>query len=110
MAVAVAGLASLLAGAAAQTLLLTWAGPARAGSVMAVWALAFAGSRPVATAIDTWLADWLGPRTAALVLAAPAVVGALAVRRARLSKRWQAWLRGLPATGPHRAEALPAGK
>lgn len=75
-----AGIAALFAGAYTQTLLLQRAGPRRACRVMAVWVIAFAGSRPIASLADGWIAGAAGPRTAALVLALPALaVGALAL-------------------------------
>jgi len=47
------------------------------GRVMALWSLAFVGTRPFGSLIDGALADAFGVRTAALVLAAPALLTAL---------------------------------
>jgi MFS family permease len=67
-----AGMAALWTGAAAQALLLTTAGPSNATQVMALWAVAWAGSKPIASLADGWLASSLGVRSTALILAAPA--------------------------------------
>lgn len=64
-----AGAVAVLAGATTQTLLLTAAGPERAGRVMAVWTVAYAGSRPIASIIDGWIASRLGPRPAGAFIA-----------------------------------------
>jgi MFS family permease len=72
-----AGVAALLTGAATQTLLLKAAGPRQATQVMALWAIAWAGSKPLASITDGWLASHLGIFHAALILAAPALVVAL---------------------------------
>jgi MFS family permease len=102
VAVGVAGAASLLVGTAAQTLLLKLSGPQRAGRVMAVWAVAFAGSRPVATAIDTWLAGTVSARLSSFLLALPALVVAGVILILRTSKRGHEWghrvLESIPAS------------
>jgi MFS family permease len=69
-----AGLAALLTGASAQTLLLTTIDDTSATQVMALWAVAWAGSKPIASFLDGWLATNLGLRPAAVLLAAPAVL------------------------------------
>jgi MFS family permease len=54
------------------------------GRVMALWSLAFIGTRPFGSLLDGALADAFGVRTAALVLAAPALLAALwLIRRVR---------------------------
>lgn len=73
LAALVAGVAALLTGAATQTLLFEKAGPGHAASVMALWAIAWAGSKPIASLMDGWLASMLGVRWAGLILAAPAL-------------------------------------
>jgi hypothetical protein len=76
----VGGVAALLTGAATQTMLLQRAGPSQAGQVMAVWAIAFAGSRPIASVLDALLASATSIRLAGAVCATPALLlGALAV-------------------------------
>jgi hypothetical protein len=74
-----------------QTLLLTNAGPQRAGRIMAVWAVAFAGSRPVATVVDTWLAGALNARISCVLLAVPALVVSGTVLGLRVSGRGREW-------------------
>lgn len=78
-AAAVAGVACLLAGATLRTLLLRHAGgPERQPAVMAAWALAWAGSKPIASFADGALAgSQLGMRSTAILLALPALVPAL---------------------------------
>ena len=68
-AVIAAGAIAVLAGATTQTLLLNAAGPERAGRVMAVWTIAYAGSRPIASLVDGWIASRLGPRPAGAFIA-----------------------------------------
>jgi MFS family permease len=72
-----AGMACLLTGAATQALLLSHAGPRRAAKVMAVWAIAWAGSKPVASLADGWLAGIVGVRATGVLFAVPAIVPAL---------------------------------
>jgi hypothetical protein len=84
LAALVAGVAALLTGAATQVLLLQNAGPQQAASVMALWAVAWAGSKPVASFADGWLASTLGVRWAGLLLATPAL--AVAVLELHLSE------------------------
>lgn len=77
LAALVAGVAALLTGAAAQTLLLKTAGPVHATQVMALWAIAWAGSKPIASLADGWLATHFGVFRAGIALAAPALAVAL---------------------------------
>jgi predicted MFS family arabinose efflux permease len=72
------GIAALLTGAATQTLLLERAGPRRVGQVMAVWAIAFAGSRPIASVLDGALAGATSIRLAGAAFAMPALLLGLA--------------------------------
>jgi predicted MFS family arabinose efflux permease len=74
----IAGIACLLTGAVTQTLLIDFAGKNRA-AVMAVWAVAWAGSKPLASLADGFLATRYSVQTAGLVLALPALLPALAV-------------------------------
>jgi predicted MFS family arabinose efflux permease len=78
IAAATAGVACLLAGATLRTLLLRHAGGAeRQAAVMAAWALAWAGSKPIASFADGALAGSpLGMRSTAILLALPALVPA----------------------------------
>jgi hypothetical protein len=77
LAALVAGVAALLTGAAAQAMLLKTAGPAHATQVMALWAIAWAGSKPIASLADGWLASHFGVFRAGIALAAPALAVAL---------------------------------
>jgi predicted MFS family arabinose efflux permease len=90
----VAGIACLLTGAVTQTLLLNFAGVDRA-AVMAVWAVAWAGSKPLASLADGLLATASSVRTAGILLALPALLPALfvfTVGRAGLQKKIpQSW-------------------
>jgi MFS family permease len=54
---------------------------AQRGRIMALWSIAFLGSRPIASLIDGGLASVVGVRQAALVMSLPAAVAALAVAR-----------------------------
>ena len=74
----VAGMACLLAGAALKTLLLHHAGdhPGVQAAVMAAWAVAWAGSKPIAALADGILAGPFGLRATGILLALPALVPA----------------------------------
>jgi MFS family permease len=72
-----AGTAALLTGASAQALLLQTAGPRSATQVMALWAVAWAGTKPIASMADGWLAANLDVQWAAVILVTPAVTVAL---------------------------------
>jgi predicted MFS family arabinose efflux permease len=88
------GVAALLTGATTQTLLLQRAGPARSGQVMAVWAIAFAGSRPIASVLDAALAGATSVRIAGAVFAMPALcLGAVALSVSVLPSQAAAFVR-----------------
>lgn len=77
-----AGAAGLCTGTAAQTALLshqekTKASLATAASVTALWAIAWAGTKPFASLLDGWLASHLGLMRASIILASPALAIAL---------------------------------
>ena len=69
-----AGISCLIANAAMRTLLSKAAGPAREAAVMAVWAIACAGSKPFASLADGLLAGWVGLRWTGIILAIPALI------------------------------------
>jgi MFS family permease len=69
-----AGISGLIANAATRTLLSRAAGPERVAAVMAVWAIAWAGSKPFASLTDGLLAGWLGLRWTGVILAIPALI------------------------------------
>jgi hypothetical protein len=94
-----AGITCLVANSATRTVLATRAGPAHEASVMAVWAIAWAGSKPLASLSDGLLASGLGIKWTGVLLATPALmpimgmivlaVVVLAVRARKLSEgRW----------------------
>jgi predicted MFS family arabinose efflux permease len=67
-----AGVSCLLANSMTKTLLMEAAGAQRVGSVMAVWAIAWTGSKPVASLLDGWLAGQIGIQATGFLLAVPA--------------------------------------
>jgi predicted MFS family arabinose efflux permease len=70
-----AGMMCLIANSVTRTLLATEAGPEHEASVMAVWAIAWAGSKPFASLADGALASsWIGVTTTGVLLALPALV------------------------------------
>ena len=69
-----AGITCLVANSAARTLLSKTAGPALVAPVMAVWAIAWAGSKPLASLTDGPLAGWIGVRWTGVALALPALM------------------------------------
>ena len=69
-----AGITCLIANSATRTLLSKSAGPARMAPVMAVWAIAWAGSKPLASLADGLLAGWIGVHWTGVVLALPALI------------------------------------
>jgi predicted MFS family arabinose efflux permease len=102
-----AGVTCLLANSMMRTLLSQTA-RANQASVMAVWAIAWAGSKPIASLADGLLAGWIGIRPTGMLLALPAFlpIAALTVRadtrglrliRARLIRTWLALSRPLAA-------------
>lgn len=81
-AVVVAGAAGLFTGTAAQTALLRHHqrnGPdvAAVASVAALWAIAWAGTKPFASLLDGWLATHIGIVFTSIALTAPAITIAL---------------------------------
>jgi MFS family permease len=92
LAAVIAGAAGLMTGSAAQALLLQQVNPLRATQVMALWAVAWAGTKPIASIIDGLLATHLGIRWAALILASPALL--VAVLETCMLPWPRAWLKG----------------
>jgi MFS family permease len=74
-----AGLACLAANSSTRTLLAQEAGPNKEASVMAIWAIAWAGSKPVASLMDGFLASRIGIHWTVFVLALPALLPMLAI-------------------------------
>jgi predicted MFS family arabinose efflux permease len=79
----VAGVAALRTGAVTQTQLVRQH-PERIASVMALWAIAWAGTKPIASLLDGWLASTYDIKLAAIVLTSMAV--ALAVSEILLTR------------------------
>jgi MFS family permease len=77
----VAGLGYLSSNTHVTTMLQLDVDDAERGRVMALWSIAFLGSRPIASLIDGALASLAGPRVAAFVLSLPALAAALLVAR-----------------------------
>jgi predicted MFS family arabinose efflux permease len=78
-----AGITALLANSMTRTLLSKTAGPERVAPVMAVWAIAWAGSKPLASFADGSLAGLVGLQLTGVILALPAFapIACLIVRR-----------------------------
>jgi predicted MFS family arabinose efflux permease len=68
-----AGMAALWTGAVTQTHLVRHE-PEKAASIMALWAIAWAGTKPLASLADGWLAGQLGVLPATALLTTPALV------------------------------------
>ena len=96
------GAACLVAGATARSLLIECAGGdvTRQTAIMAAWAVAWAGSKPIASLTDGGLASLIGVRTTGILLAAPALLPALIlillpwIDNLACAARWSAWLDG----------------
>jgi MFS family permease len=69
-----AGVMCLVANSATRTVLATRATPAHEAGVMAVWAIAWAGSKPVASLSDGLLARHIGIKVTGVLLALPAML------------------------------------
>jgi predicted MFS family arabinose efflux permease len=69
-----AGAACLVTNSATRTLLAIEAGPEKEACVMAVWAIAWAGSKPLASLMDGLLAGRIGIRATGVLLALPTLV------------------------------------
>jgi len=69
-----AGVSCLVANSATRALLSQAAGPDRVAAVMAVWAIAWAGSKPFASLADGLLAGWVGVGRTGIILAIPALI------------------------------------
>jgi len=69
-----AGVCGLVANSATRALLSKAAGQQRMAAVMAVWAIAWAGSKPLASLADGLLATYVGVRWTGVLLALPALI------------------------------------
>jgi MFS family permease len=94
------GAACLVAGATARSLLIECAGGdvKSQTAIMAAWAVAWAGSKPIASLTDGSLAGLIGIRATGILLAAPALLPALVlillpwIDNLACAARWSAWL------------------
>jgi MFS family permease len=85
-----AGVAALYTGALTQTEL-TQHRPEHTASVMALWAIAWAGTKPIASLADGWLSSHLHLWQAAAILAAPALI--LGLGELLLFKKSRLWIK-----------------
>jgi MFS family permease len=76
---AVAGFGYLASNTSATSRLQLDVADHQRGRIMALWSVAFLGLRPVASLLDGALAEAFGVRTAGVVLALPALAGAVAI-------------------------------
>jgi MFS family permease len=74
-----AGTSCLVANSVTRAALAEHAGSDRVTAVMAVWALAWAGSKPFASLIDGALGSWIGPQWTGVILAIPALIPFLVI-------------------------------
>ena len=89
-----AGASCLVANSVTRAVLAELAGPERSAAVMAVWAIAWAGSKPLASLIDGALGSYIGPQWTGLILALPALVPILVIMLVPRTGLWLANLRG----------------
>jgi MFS family permease len=78
----VSGFGYLATNTSATSILQLEVADAHRGRVMALWSIAFLGSRPIASLTDGAIASGAGLRVAATVMAIPALVGAVLLVRA----------------------------
>lgn len=74
-----AGASCLIANSVTRAVLAERAGSDQTAAVMAVWAIAWAGSKPIASLLDGTLGSWIGPQWTGLLLATPALIPILVV-------------------------------
>jgi MFS family permease len=87
-----AGASCLIANSVTRAALAEHAGPENTAAVMAVWAIAWAGSKPFASLLDGALGTWIGPQFTGLELALPALIPFLVIM---LEPRFGFWARNL---------------
>jgi hypothetical protein len=88
-----AGISCLIANSVTRAALAELAGPERTAAVMAVWAIAWAGSKPFASLVDGTLGSLIGPQWTGLILATPALIPIMAIV---LLPNLVVWLGGTP--------------
>jgi predicted MFS family arabinose efflux permease len=91
-----AGASCLIANSVTRAALAGQAGPERTAAVMAIWAIAWAGSKPFASLLDGTLGSHIGLQWTGLILAAPALVPFLVImaepRIGFWTSKWRWWL------------------
>ncbi len=93
---AAAGFGFLIGQTSATTLLQLEVADEERGRVMALWSIAFLGSRPLASLADGGLASLLGARIATIIMALPT----LAVAAVLLARKWSVRRRRAAAAQP----------
>jgi hypothetical protein len=73
-----AGASCLIANSVTRAVIAERAGPEKI-AVMAVWAIAWAGSKPFASLVDGTLGSWIGPQWTGVILATPALIPILVI-------------------------------
>jgi MFS family permease len=101
-----AGVSCLVANSVTRAALADWAGPQKTAAVMAVWAIAWAGSKPFASLIDGALGSSIGPQWTGLILAAPAFIPITVIV---LLPKVGSWLARSPGSRAGTPVALGAG-
>jgi hypothetical protein len=90
-----AGASCLIANSVTRAVLVQQAGPGKTAAVMAVWAIAWAGSKPFASLTDGMLGSLIGVQWTGLILAAPALIPFLMILLEPLIHLWAAkWRAG----------------
>lgn len=92
-----AGASCLIANSVTRAALAQHAGQEKMAPVMAVWAIAWAGSKPFASLIDGALGTQIGPQWTGLILALPALVPFLVIMVEPKLGFWSRSLRVSPA-------------
>jgi MFS family permease len=112
-----AGASCLIANSVTRAVLAERAGPEETAAVMAVWAIAWAGSKPFAALIDGTLGGLIGLQWTGLILAAPALIPFLVIMLEPLIRLWAAkWhagqlaVRSPGATGNAKSRSAVRGR
>jgi MFS family permease len=87
-----AGASCLIANSVTRAALVEHVDRRQTAAVMAVWAIAWAGSKPFASLIDGALGSWIGPQWTGTILAAPALIPFLVIM---LEPRFGFWAKNL---------------
>lgn len=104
-----AGASCLVANSVTRTVLAEQAGPDRTAAVMAVWAIAWAGSKPFASLIDGLLGSTIGPQWTGMILAAPALIPITVIALFPKVGFWLIKMRGSESAPPATGSAVARG-